>query len=191
MKKVALFLVIGLLFIAAFPLSSVAEAEEIKWYSYEEGMQKAKSEGKPIFIDFWSQSCGPCVEMENKVYPDEDVIEKSSDFINIKVDAYAERQLSTEYNIESIPTLIFLNSDGEEIKRVRGLVYSSELINTMDEVLNSISNDNSDDQSVSNDVSSQDEPFWQSLIFLEIVVSVFIAAGIILFIRKTKEEEGV
>ncbi len=193
-KKLFIIFIVGLLIMALFPLTSPAKAEEINWYSYDEGLSKAKSEGKPIFIDFWSSSCSPCVKMEKDVYPNEEVIQKSKEFINIKINVYQDTDIATEYDIESIPTLIFLNSEGDVIRREKGYKSPTDLINLMDDVLDSTSggNDrNTDDQSLSNDVNSEEKPFWKSIIFIEIVVSIFIAIGIILFIRKTKEEKSV
>ena len=193
-KRLLIIFVIALLIMAVFPLTSPAKAEEINWYSYDEGISKAKSEGKPIFIDFWSNSCGPCVRMEEEVYPNEEVIQKSKEFINIKVDVYQDTEIATDYEIRSIPTLIFLNSEGDIIRREKGYKSSTDLTNMMDDVLDSVSDGNgedNDDRSLSNDANSEDKPFWKDLIFIEIVVSIFIAIGIILFIRKTKEEESV
>ena len=187
LKKMSLFLIIGILLFALFPASSQVEADEINWYSYEEGIQKAKEQGKPVFIDFWAEWCSPCQDMEQNVYPDEDVIQKSSNFINIKVNVDQNRDLAVnEYDVSSIPTLVFLNSEGETVKRVEGKLSSSGMIEAMNEVLEETPSSN--DQSVSNDMSSE-EPFWKSLIFIEIVISVFIAIGIIIFLSKTKSKD--
>lgn len=189
LKKMSLFLIIGLLLFALFPASSQAEADEINWYSYEEGIQKAKEQGKPVFIDFWAEWCAPCQDMEQNVYPDEDVIQKSSNFINIKVNVDQNRDLAVnEYDVSSIPTLVFLDSEGETVKRVEGKLSSSGMIEAMNEVLEETSSSNENDQSVANDMASE-EPFWKSLIFIEIVISVFIAISIIIFLNKTRSKD--
>lgn len=192
MKKLSLFLIIGLILFAFFPTTSQAQDDEINWYQYEEGIQEAKSQGKPIFIDFWAEWCGPCQKMEEEVYPDEDLIRKSSEFINIKVNVDQNNDLAKQYGIESIPTLMFLNSEGEVLTREIGYMSSSELIETMDQILNSnsSSNEGSTDETVSTDASSENDPFWKSLIFIEIVISIFIAIGVIVFLSKTKGGES-
>ncbi|MFP4050353.1 MAG: thioredoxin family protein [Thermoplasmata archaeon] len=194
-KKLSLFLIIGLLLLAFFPTTSQAQDDEINWYQYGEGMQEAKSQGKPIFIDFWAEWCGPCQKMEEEVYPDEDLVQKSSEFINIKVNVDHNNDLAKQYNIESIPTLMFLNSEGEVLIREIGFMSSSELIDTMDQILNSAppadeNNDGTTDETVSSDAASENDPFWKSLIFVEIVISIFIAIGVIVFLSKTKGGES-
>lgn len=194
-KKLSLFLIIGLLLLAFFPTTSQAQDDEINWYQYGEGMQEAKSQEKPIFIDFWAGWCGPCQKMEEEVYPDEDLIQKSSEFINIKVNVDQNNDLANQYGIESIPTLMFLNSEGEVLIREIGFMSSSELIDTMDQILNSAppadeNNDGTNNETVSSDAASENDPFWKSLIFVEIVISIFIAIGVIVFLSKTKDGES-
>ncbi|MFW6176351.1 MAG: thioredoxin family protein [Thermoplasmatota archaeon] len=191
LRKLSSFLIIGLLLLALFPTTSQAQDDEINWYQYGEGMQKAKSQEKPIFIDFWARWCGPCQKMEEEVYPDEDLIQKSSEFINIKVNVDQNNDLAKQYNIESIPTLIFLNSEGEVLIREIAFMSSSELIDTMDQILNSDppadeNNDGTTGETVTSDAASENDPFWKSLIFVEIVISIFIAIGVIVFLSKTK-----
>ncbi|MFW5928675.1 MAG: thioredoxin family protein [Thermoplasmatota archaeon] len=197
LKKVSIIIIIALLFFSLISVTSTAEGEEINWYSYEEGMQKAKEQDKPIFIDFWAEWCSPCQKMEEEVYPDHEVIETSSEFINIKVNVDENQQLAKEYNVKSIPTLLFLNSEGEVITSEVGYMSSSEIINTMDEVLDYDSSSNSDDESskqddqgIANNMGSNDDPFWKSLIFIEIVISMTAAIAIIIFLRKRGTDEA-
>lgn len=204
-KKILPFILLFLLVLSAIPMSTEktqAQTDGVRWYSYSEGLSKAKEEGKPIFIDFWASWCGPCQQMEDEVYPDQDVIEKSRDFINIKVNVSKNEGLAREHGVSNIPTLVFLNSDGEEVSRNVGALSADGLVSEMDDVLDTV-NQNSDSSSgpgVEDTINeggstdnSEEEPFWQSFIFIEIIISVIASIAIVLTLKmknKDGEEEG-
>ena len=175
------------------PITTVNAQEEISWYSYSEGFEKAKSSGKPVFMDVWAPWCGPCQKMEEDVYTDGQVIQKSEKFISIKVNADENRGLAQEYGVSSIPTLIFLTPDNQVIKREVGYKSSDELVNIMNQVLNQFDDSNNDDREVSEDntqVESTNSNFLtDNFIFVEIVISLGVAVAIILFLRKNKSKE--
>jgi thioredoxin 1 len=56
-----------------------------------------------VLIDFWADWCGPCVKFA-PVY--ERVSAKHPDIVFAKVDTEAEPQLSADFNIRSIPTIM-------------------------------------------------------------------------------------
>src|SRR5688500_3765008 len=61
----------------------------IKWVeglSWEHILQKAKTDNKYIFVDFYTTWCAPCKAMEKNVYPDTRVGDVMNDkFISVKV----------------------------------------------------------------------------------------------------------
>lgn len=73
---------------------------------------------KPTLVDFFATWCGPCKAMAPVL---EDVKSKVGDSANIiKIDVDKNQELSTRYNVRSIPTLIlFVN--GEAVWRAVGL----------------------------------------------------------------------
>lgn len=200
-KKVLPFVLILILVLSVIPLNtenSQGQTDGVRWYSYSEGLSKAKEEGKPVFIDFWASWCGPCQQMEDEVYPDQDVIEKSRDFINIKVNVDENGDLAGEYGVDSIPTLVFLNSDGEEVSRNVGALSADGLVSEMDDVLDTVgqNDDGSGGSGVEDTIneggstdSSEEESFWQSFIFIEIIISVIASIAIVLALYMKKEDE--
>jgi len=56
-----------------------------------------------VVIDFWASWCGPCLRFA-PVF--EKVSERHPDVVFAKVDTDAEEQLSTQYQVSSIPTLV-------------------------------------------------------------------------------------
>ncbi len=84
---------------------------------------------KPTLVDFFATWCGPC-KMQGPVL--EQVKNKFGDSVNvIKVDVDKNPQLSQEYRVQSVPTLI-LFKNGEVVWRASGLHQAVQL----EEVLN-------------------------------------------------------
>ena len=88
------------LFVTALMLFSfiiISNAQELKWYSWEEGYTKAKDEGKILLVDSYTEWCGWCKVMDNKTYSQEEIIKKiKADFIPVKFNP--ELKGEYEYN---------------------------------------------------------------------------------------------
>lgn len=95
MKKVliglSLFVFAGLAFAFYMPeteQAATAEAEEIKWYSWEEAMEANKKNPKKVFIDVYTDWCGWCKRMDATTFKDPQVVEYlNTNFYPVKFDA--------------------------------------------------------------------------------------------------------
>ncbi len=90
----------------------------ITWYSYDEGMEIAGVQNKPVMIDVYTDWCTYCKELDRVVYTDSTVINLADQFVCIKINADKRRDLAARYNpTGGVPTVVFLRSDGTETYR--------------------------------------------------------------------------
>ena len=70
---------------ASMVSGSAAVSTELKWYDFEEGMEKAKKENKALLIDAYTDWCGWCKVMDKETYKDARVIAKLNEsFVAVK-----------------------------------------------------------------------------------------------------------
>ncbi|WGH27098.1 MAG: thioredoxin domain-containing protein [Candidatus Shikimatogenerans bostrichidophilus] len=84
-------------------------------------------------IDFWAPWCSPCIYIKKIINDIIDIYKKKIFFLKINIDD--NNLLSNEYNIKSIPTLIFLKKD-KEIKRHIGIISKEDLIKKCNKLIN-------------------------------------------------------
>ena len=104
---------------------SATKSGSIKWYAYDEGMSLGKQKGKKIFMFFWADWCKFCELMEKETFAKPKVIQYLNDnFISIKVNSDMEKTLATRYLVRGLPTIWFLEKNGEKIGYHPGYVAS-------------------------------------------------------------------
>ena len=87
---------------------------------------------KPCIIDFYADWCGPC----KMVVP---VLEELSKEYDGKVDIYKidtekERELSTMFGVQSIPSILFVPKEGQP-QMAKGALPKQSFVKAIEEVL--------------------------------------------------------
>ena len=146
MKKKAMILAGLMLFIFATVKSGNTNSEEkkeagIEFHqgSWDEALQKAKKEGKPVFLDISASWCGPCKMLKSRTFPNDEVGEfYNTNFINVAVDGEKGEgiQLARKYKIRGYPSLIFLDSKGQLIAQTAGYRNPEQFIEIGKQIIN-------------------------------------------------------
>jgi thiol:disulfide interchange protein DsbD len=111
----------------------------VSWDTYHGSiLEQAREKGKPVIIDFYAAWCAPCRELDTTTFSDTEVVEQSQQFIMLKIDlttgANQEYQkLIDTFDVKGVPTIIFINSEGEERVDLRMIDYRSpnDFLNSM------------------------------------------------------------
>ena len=110
--------------LAALAFMPAAKAQtDFRHISYDEGRQAAQTEGKLLFIDFYTDWCGPCKRMASQVFPTKEVGDyMNAKFVAIKIDAEKGEgpALAEKYGVKAYPTFIICNADGSAIGEFAG-----------------------------------------------------------------------
>lgn len=118
-------------------------SDHILWSPYsEEKLAEARDSHLPVMIDFYADWCIPCKELDKFTFTDKQVIALSRNFVMLKADLTKTQSpdvqaLQKKYNIKGVPTLVFLDNDGAEIRasRVVSFVKAEKFVTIMEGVL--------------------------------------------------------
>ncbi len=98
---------------------------KLNWiHDIDRGKAIAKKENKNIMIDTYADWCVACKELDEYTFSDPEVAKVLEDYVLIKVDFTKEddtnKKLKKELNVIGMPTVIFLDSEGKEVRRFAG-----------------------------------------------------------------------
>jgi thioredoxin:protein disulfide reductase len=103
-------------------------APAIVWLTNEEeALAKAKSDNKPLLIDFGAEWCTACKELEHETFPDPSVRTEAQRFVNLHVDMTDDEDkkviaLKDKYKVLGLPTIIMIDKSGKEVVRFNEFV---------------------------------------------------------------------
>jgi thioredoxin 1 len=92
----------------------------------EEDLSRALKSGRPVLVDFGSNSCIPCRQLRPILQ--EIKKEKEGKLEVLVIDVYKYQDLSREYRIQVIPTLVFFDASGREVLRRQGFMPKAALL---------------------------------------------------------------
>lgn len=99
----------------------------------ESNFQKEVIESKiPVLVDFWAPWCGPCQIFAPILEEIEKEFKNKIKVLKINVDD--NQNISSQYQIEAIPTL-FLFKDGQIIEKIVGLITKEEIIEKLNRLI--------------------------------------------------------
>jgi thioredoxin-related protein len=146
MKKILLILSLVL-------LSTVSFGQEIKWMSMDEALKAQKKDPKPIFMDVYTDWCGPCKMLDKNTFSDAAIVEivsknyyavkfnaegnetitfKGIKYTNPQYDATKKGRNSVHeftmfLKVQGYPTMYIFETNGEIKKNILGYRTAEQL----------------------------------------------------------------
>lgn len=125
--------------LAVFAITAGAQTNFNEGKTFQQILDQAKAEGKPVFIDCYTSWCGPCKQMATKVFPQKEAGDYfNSKFVCWKVDMEKGEgpELAKKYDVAAYPTFLIVNSDGSLKATQVGSAPLEQFIKTIDGLLN-------------------------------------------------------
>lgn len=118
--------------LTTYSIQASAPTTEVVFSSVkvEAALQRAKLEGKLIFLDFSAKWCTPCKWMEETTFKDPEVIDKlKAEYIAVKVDIDEPQgaAVKSTYDINYLPTMLILNSKGQLVEKIEKTMTAPDL----------------------------------------------------------------
>lgn len=92
--------------------------------------ERAKKEGKLVFVDVYASWCTPCKMMDKDVFTDPALGRFMNEhFLNVKIDAEKGngKNIASIFEVFGYPTLLFLDENGRVLERKVGATYQTEM----------------------------------------------------------------
>jgi thioredoxin:protein disulfide reductase len=131
-------LVIGIVYGAgAAGARERSRAASFAWlHAYDQAVARARTEGRPMIIDFWADWCTACKELDRNVWSDPQVRAEAARFVAVKLDGTdgsdAFNALADRFAVVGLPTVVLLDARGREAPdRVLGAVGAAEMISRL------------------------------------------------------------
>jgi thiol:disulfide interchange protein DsbD len=109
-------------------------ASKFIWKPYSKhAVEDSAAHKKPVVIDFFAEWCPNCHDLDRIVFSRPEIQAKLAQVTALRMDVTNQddpevQKIIQEYGIEGVPTVIFLDSHGAEVKdsRVIGFVTPQE-----------------------------------------------------------------
>jgi thioredoxin-related protein len=141
-----LIILLGLML--GMPLAQAEPPDGYPFLAYDEAMQQARQQGKPLFVYFGRYGCGYCDKTNAEAFSDARVRQAYVDnYVLAYVDSESgkrlrlpsgeritERELGTRYKAFVTPVFSFVTVDGEVLQRLVGVQRIVDLLEADDKV---------------------------------------------------------
>lgn len=108
----------------AFAIPRGTGGSNLTWQQYDQAAMLGSPAAQPAVIDFYADWCIPCKELDAKTFSDKGVAAELGRFRRVKAnltlpDDPKTKALTKQYGIMGVPTVVFLDSHGNELRDLR------------------------------------------------------------------------
>ena len=131
MRKVTLLALAALLGLPGFAQTNFRNL------TLDEAVAVAKAENKLVFMDFYTDWCGPCKEMTRTVFPQKSVGDfMNAHFVCIKLNAEKEgKELAKQYKVKGYPTFVAVDTQKNVVLTKVGMAPADLFVSEIERML--------------------------------------------------------
>ncbi len=118
-----------------------AAAQQVEWRTdYGKARKEAVQKGLPLIIDFSTENCYWCRQLEQRTFTDAAVIELLNEHcVPLHIDAGRNPDLIEKMNIQSYPTLVYASPEGRVLGYQQGFIEAPVFQDQVQRTVNSVS----------------------------------------------------
>ncbi|HUK81003.1 MAG TPA: divalent cation tolerance protein CutA [Verrucomicrobiae bacterium] len=106
----------------------------VNWtQSLPDALKKARDLGKPVLAYFYLRGSEFCEKFDEGLLTDRAVLDEAEKFVCARVNAATQSEQARKYDVRGAPTILLLDSKGNEMSRVTGLVDKTTLLGKLSE----------------------------------------------------------
>ena len=108
-----------------------------------EAVAKATAEDKMVFVDCFTEWCGPCKIMAADVFPTREVGEfMNPRFVSVAIDMEKGEgvEIARRFRVAAFPTFLLLDGEGREVNRIVGSAAPDEFIAKLESAIDPANN---------------------------------------------------
>ncbi|PQV62849.1 Thioredoxin-like [Abditibacterium utsteinense] len=111
-----------------------SKANGIVWEAdFESAMQRARAENLPIMIDFYTDWCGWCKELDRQVFPSKIVVQEAKKWVSLRINAEKRPDVAGAYGVTGYPTIVFAEKSGKPLSVLPGFAPAPDFVAAMQE----------------------------------------------------------
>jgi thioredoxin-related protein len=128
------------------PSPQQSKGLRVKWLDFNDGMDKARTENKPIFVEFYTDWCVYCKMFQRETVQDQSVASVlAENFVYVRLNAedtqkrvkfngkyLSNTELTQSFGISAFPSLVFLDSTGQIITTFSGFMPARQFAGILD-----------------------------------------------------------
>jgi thioredoxin-related protein len=128
------------LLLLLLPVGAAHAADAIDWRTdYSKARKEAQEKGRPLVIDFSTENCYWCRQLEQRTFTDPTIVALLNDrCVPLHIDAGRVPDLIEKMNIQNFPTMVYASPEGRVLGFQEGFVEAPVLRDQVQRLVNAV-----------------------------------------------------